>query len=108
MGVEKAVLVLRVLSLIPSQDLILLAIAFMAANMLALTFASLLSDFAEDFRSAQTLVGNFYILIFIPAFMLMFSDKRPSHRCSIPAKRSPFHTLGSSHSTRNVGEILRI
>ncbi len=59
---------------VSSKDLALLAVALMAANMLALTIAIILAVFAEDVRSAQALVGNLYILIFIPAFMLMFAD----------------------------------
>jgi len=59
---------------ISSKDLALLAVALMAANMLALTLAIILAVFAENVRSAQALVGNLYILIFIPAFMLMFAD----------------------------------
>ena len=65
---------LRGLVSVTAEDLALLAIALMAANMLALTLAIILSVFAEDVRSAQALVGNLYILIFIPAFMLMFTD----------------------------------
>ena len=62
------------LIMISPGDLVLLAVALVAANMLALTIAIILAVFAENVRSAQTLVGNLYILIFIPAFMLMFSD----------------------------------
>ncbi len=62
------------LIIISSKDLALLAVALVAANMLALTIAIILAVFAEDVRSAQALVGNLYILIFIPAFMLMFAD----------------------------------
>ncbi|HIE24269.1 MAG TPA: ABC transporter permease [Candidatus Korarchaeota archaeon] len=62
------------LVVVSSKDLALLAVSLMATNMLALTMATVLAVFTENVRSAQALVGNLYILIFIPAFMLMFAD----------------------------------
>ena len=62
------------ISLLGTKDVALLAVALIIANMLALTLATVLSVFTEDVRSAQALVGNLFILVFLPAFLLMFAD----------------------------------
>jgi ABC-2 type transport system permease protein len=40
----------------------------------ALALAVILSAFAEDVKSAQSLVGYIYPLLFIPSFLLMYID----------------------------------
>ena len=62
------------ISLLGAKDVVLLAVALLVANMLALTMATVLSVFTEDVRSAQALVGNLFILVFLPAFLVMFAD----------------------------------
>ncbi len=64
----------RGIAVMQLKDIALLALALIVANMLALTLAIIVASFAENVRSAQALVGNLFILIFIPAFMLMFTS----------------------------------
>jgi ABC-2 type transport system permease protein len=40
----------------------------------ALTLSVLMSSFAEDVRSAEALIGYIYQILFIPMFLLMFTD----------------------------------
>jgi len=40
----------------------------------ALALAIAVSSFAEDVRSAQTIVGYFYFLLFVPMIVLMYTD----------------------------------
>ena len=40
----------------------------------ALALAIAVSSFAEDVRSAQTLVGYFIFIIFVPMIFLMYTD----------------------------------
>jgi ABC-2 type transport system permease protein len=40
----------------------------------ALSFSVLISSFAEDVRSAETLIGSMVPILFIPMFFLMFAD----------------------------------
>jgi ABC-2 type transport system permease protein len=40
----------------------------------ALALAIAISSFAEDVRSAQTIVGYFYFIIFVPMIFLMYTD----------------------------------
>jgi len=40
----------------------------------ALALAIAISSFAEDVRSAQTIVGYFYFLLFVPMIVLMYTD----------------------------------
>jgi len=40
----------------------------------ALALAIAVSSFAEDVRSAQTIVGYFYFMLFIPMILLMYTD----------------------------------
>jgi ABC-2 type transport system permease protein len=40
----------------------------------ALALAVIVSAFTEDVRSAQSIVGNIYPLIFIPSLLLMYLD----------------------------------
>ncbi|MGB9854635.1 MAG: ABC transporter permease [Candidatus Bathyarchaeales archaeon] len=53
---------------------ILLGVSLFVTMLSALALAVILSAFAEDVRSAQSLVGYIYPFIFLPAFALMYVD----------------------------------
>ena len=59
----------------------LLGISLFLAIISALAMSIAIAVFAEDVRSAQTIVGYLYLPIFIPSFILMFTD----------IKTLPFH-----------------
>jgi len=63
------------LGLVPSTfGYVLLGISLFVALLSALALAVIMSAFAEDVRSAQSLVGYIYPFIFIPSFALMYLD----------------------------------
>jgi ABC-2 type transport system permease protein len=63
------------LGLVPSLfGYLLLGISLFVTLLSALALAVILSAFAEDVRSAQSLVGYVYPLLFIPSFLLMYID----------------------------------
>jgi len=63
------------LGLVPSLfGYVLLGISLFVTLLSALAFAVILSAFSEDVRSAQSLVGYIYPLVFIPSFLLMYVD----------------------------------
>ena len=63
------------LGLVPSfSGYLLLGISLFVALLSALALAVIMSAFAEDVRSAQSLIGYIYPLIFIPSFALMYLD----------------------------------
>ncbi len=63
------------LGLVPSPfGYLLLGISLFVALLSALALAVIMSAFAEDVRSAQSLVGYIYPFIFIPSFALMYLD----------------------------------
>jgi len=63
------------LGLVPSLfGYLLLGISLFVALLSALALAVIMSAFAEDVRSAQSLVGYIYPFIFIPSFALMYLD----------------------------------
>lgn len=53
---------------------LLLGISLFVTLLSALALAVIISAFSEDVRSAQSMVGYIYPLIFIPAFALMYLD----------------------------------
>lgn len=66
---------LEALGLVPSPfGYLLLGVSLFVALLSALALAVIMSAFAEDVRSAQSLVSYIYPLIFIPAFVLMYLD----------------------------------
>ena len=63
------------LGLVPSLfGYLLLGISLFVALLSALSMAVVLSAFAEDVRSAQSLVSYVYPFLFIPSFILMYVD----------------------------------
>lgn len=63
------------LGLVPSAfGYLLLGISLFVTLLSALALAVIMSAFAQDVRSAQSLVGYIYPFVFIPAFALMFLD----------------------------------
>ncbi len=63
------------LGLVPSLwGYLLLGISLFVALLSALALAVIMSAFAEDVRSAQSLVGYIYPFIFLPTFALMYVD----------------------------------
>jgi ABC-2 type transport system permease protein len=63
------------LGLVPSLfGYLLLGISLFVTLLSALALAVIMSAFSEDVRSAQSLVGYIYPLIFIPSFALMYLD----------------------------------
>jgi ABC-2 type transport system permease protein len=63
------------LGLVPSLfGYLLLGISLFVALLSALAMAVILSAFAEDVRSAQSLVSYVYPFLFIPSFILMYVD----------------------------------
>jgi len=63
------------LGLVPSVfGYLLLGISLFATLLSALALAVIISAFAEDVRSAQSLVGYIWPLFFIPTFVLMYLD----------------------------------
>jgi ABC-2 type transport system permease protein len=63
------------LGLVPSLfGYVLLGISLFITLLSALALAVILSAFAEDVRSAQSLVSYIYPLIFIPSLVLMYVD----------------------------------
>jgi ABC-2 type transport system permease protein len=63
------------LGLVPSLfGYLLLGISLFVALLSALAMAVVLSAFAEDVRSAQSLVSYIYPFLFIPSFILMYVD----------------------------------
>lgn len=63
------------LGLVPSLfGYVLLGVSLFVTLISALALAVIISAFAEDVRSAQSLVGYIYPLIFIPALALMYLD----------------------------------
>jgi ABC-2 type transport system permease protein len=63
------------LGLVPSLfGYLLLGASLFVTLLSALALAVIVSAFAEDVRSAQSIVGNIFPLIFIPAMLLMFVD----------------------------------
>ncbi len=82
------------LSLLGPREIVALGVALVAANMLALTLATVLAAFTEDVRSAQALVGNLFIVVFLPAFLLMFADLQSLPRAAALALQAiPFSHL---------------
>jgi ABC-2 type transport system permease protein len=66
---------LAYLGLVPSfLGYILLGISLFVTLLSALALAVIMSAFAEDVRSAQSLIGYIYPFIFIPALALMYID----------------------------------
>ncbi|MCS7136114.1 MAG: ABC transporter permease [Nitrososphaerota archaeon] len=53
---------------------VLLGLSLFVAVLSALALAVILSAFAGDVRSAQSLVGSIYFIIFLPTFVLMYID----------------------------------
>lgn len=63
------------LGLVPSIfGYLLLGISLFVTLLSALALAVIMSAFSEDVRSAQSLIGYIYPLIFIPSFALMYLD----------------------------------
>jgi ABC-2 type transport system permease protein len=63
------------LGLVPSFfGYLLLGTSLFVTLLSALALAVIVSAFAEDVRGAQSIVGNIYPLIFIPALLLMYLD----------------------------------
>jgi len=63
------------LGLVPSSfGYLLLGISLFVALLSALALAVIISAFAEDVRSAQSIIGYVYPLIFIPSLALMYLD----------------------------------
>jgi ABC-2 type transport system permease protein len=63
------------LGLVPSTfGYLLLGISLFVALLSALALAVIMSAFAEDVRSAQSLIGYIYPFIFVPALALMYID----------------------------------
>ena len=63
------------LGLVPSLfGYLLLGISLFVALLSALALAVIMSAFSEDVRSAQSLIGYIYPLIFVPSFALMYLD----------------------------------
>ena len=62
------------ISIITPQGYLLLGLILFLTILSALALAIILAVFAEDVRSAQALIGYLYIVIFIPTFIMMFSD----------------------------------
>jgi ABC-2 type transport system permease protein len=63
------------LGLVPTLwGYLLLGISLFVALLSALALAVIMSAFAEDVRSAQSLVGYIYPFIFLPTFALMYVD----------------------------------
>ncbi|MGQ9625128.1 MAG: ABC transporter permease [Candidatus Bathycorpusculaceae bacterium] len=72
---------------------LLLGISLFVTLISALALAVIVSAFAEDVRSAQSLVGYIYPLIFIPALALMYLDRN-----TLPfALRVVFYAIPYSH-----------
>jgi ABC-2 type transport system permease protein len=82
------------LGLVPSLfGYLLLGISLFVTLISALALAVIVSAFAEDVRSAQSLVGYIYPLIFIPALALMYLDIN-----ALPfALRIVFYAIPYSH-----------
>jgi len=53
---------------------LVLGASLFVALLSALALAIAVSSFAEDVRSAQTIVGYFYFILFIPMILLMYTD----------------------------------
>jgi len=82
------------LGLLGPREVVALGVALVTANMLALTLATVLAAFTEDVRSAQALVSNLFILVFLPAFLLMFADIQSLPRAAALALQAiPFSHL---------------
>jgi len=63
------------LGLVPSPlGYLLLGLSLFVTLLSALALAVILSAFAEDVRSAQSLVGYIYPLMFVPSLLLMYVD----------------------------------
>lgn len=82
------------LGLVPSLfGYLLLGVSLFVTLISALALAVIVSAFAEDVRSAQSLVGYIYPLIFIPALALMYLDIN-----ALPlALRIVFYAIPYSH-----------
>jgi len=82
------------IGLVPSLfGYLLLGISLFVTLISALALAVIVSAFAEDVRSAQSLVGYIYPLIFIPALALMYLDIN-----ALPlALRIVFYAIPYSH-----------
>lgn len=66
---------LAALGLVPSMlGYVLIGISLFVSLLSALALAIILSAFAENVRSAQSLIGFVYPLIFLPSFVLMYMD----------------------------------
>ena len=59
---------------VPLEGYMLLAVSLFFSLMSALAIAVLLGAYTQDVRSAHSLLGILYIPVFVPAFILMFSD----------------------------------
>ena len=59
---------------LPMTTIPVIGIALFVGIMTLLTLSMILAVMAEDVRSAQALVGNFALIIWIPAFYIMFAD----------------------------------
>jgi len=53
---------------------VLMGLAILVAMLSALALAATLAVTAEDVRSAQALIGYLYMVVFLPALILMFTD----------------------------------
>ena len=63
------------LGLVPSfTGYLLMGISLFVSLLSALALAVVISAFTEDVRSAQAIVGYIYPLMFIPMFLLMYTD----------------------------------
>jgi ABC-2 type transport system permease protein len=63
------------LGLVPSPlGYLLLGVSLFVTLLSALALAVILSSFAEDVRSAQSLVGYIYPFLFVPSLILMYVD----------------------------------
>ncbi|MGC8998354.1 MAG: ABC transporter permease [Candidatus Bathyarchaeia archaeon] len=85
---------LAALELAPSfYGYLLLGISLFVTILSALALAVIMSAFAEDVRSAQSLVGYIYPIVFLPSFALMYLDIN-----TLPlAVRIIFYTIPFSH-----------
>ena len=75
MGFQGASVDLATLGLAPTiQGYLVLGLSVFISLLSALALAIIISAFAEDVRSAQSIVGYLYVLIMLPMFITMFTD----------------------------------
>ncbi|MEM2980885.1 MAG: ABC transporter permease [Thermoproteota archaeon] len=66
---------LESLGLAPTLPMyVMTGVSLFLTILFALTLSVLISSFAEDVRSAEALIGYMYPILFIPMFLLMFTD----------------------------------